>query len=247
MIFRRFTNVRIRLILRQQFEIRKLERELQILDQRDERDNIEALISQESDTNKDRERTLNLLKVALAEYDDLLQRNQWAMRVLEPTNNHVESTRNEFANLIVRSEAYFADGDFIDVGGATDPKLGRLYHFSENLAISSLALWSGLVERMQRRRLIKKSDPGTMQGPLFRKIARTIAASLSILMLLLPMIILNFVSTAGVRLAVVSVFSMVFISALTALSAAGTMEIFLAGAAYAAVLVVYVSQSGDGN
>ncbi|KAK8255585.1 hypothetical protein HDK77DRAFT_479155 [Phyllosticta capitalensis] len=117
MIFRRFTNVRIRLILRQQFEIRKLERELQILDQRDERDNIEALISQESDTNKDRERTLNLLKVALAEYDDLLQRNQWAMRVLEPTNNHVESTRNEFANLIVRSEAYFADGDFIDLCG----------------------------------------------------------------------------------------------------------------------------------
>ncbi|KAK8255730.1 hypothetical protein IWZ00DRAFT_565286 [Phyllosticta capitalensis] len=242
MIFRRFRYVRMRVILRQQFEIERLEKKLQRLDE--DEDDLVALVSQEKDNNEERNETLNQLKENLAEYDSLLQRNQWAMRAPEPTPDHVETVRTELTHRLVKSERGFIDEDVLDIGGSTDPKSGKLYNFSENIALWSLTLWLRLGKRLG---LIKIRGPVIVQGIVFRRIARTLAAGLSVLMLLLPMIILNFVETGGVRLAVVSVFSMVFISALTVLSAAGTMEIFLAGAAYAAVLVVYVSQSGDGN
>ncbi|KAK8218826.1 hypothetical protein IWZ01DRAFT_166134 [Phyllosticta capitalensis] len=81
----------------------------------------------------------------------------------------------------------------------------------------------------------------------FRVVARIINAFVSALILLLPIVVLNFVGSSGMRLLVVFVSTTVFISALMTLTSAGTMEVFVSGATYSAVLVVFVSQNAVGS
>ena len=74
-----------------------------------------------------------------------------------------------------------------------------------------------------------------------------LTASFTVLILLLPIIVLNIVHKATLRFVVVFVSDALFVSAVTGLSQASIAEIFVAGATYAAVLVVFVSGNGISN
>jgi hypothetical protein len=77
-----------------------------------------------------------------------------------------------------------------------------------------------------------------------RSLARVVAASLAIILLLVPIIILNAVTRTRFRFIVLFISSTIFVAIVTIASQATLGEIFAAGAAYTAVLVVFVSGNG---
>lgn len=88
------------------------------------------------------------------------------------------------------------------------------------------------------------SDIVTISNPLIRGVARASAGALAIILLLVPIIILNAVGSTVARFVIVFIASTIFVSIVTVASEAGMAEIFGAGAAYIAVLVVFVSGNG---
>ena len=61
------------------------------------------------------------------------------------------------------------------------------------------------------------------------------------MMLLAPVVILNFVHQTGWRFFIIFLAAAAFVSVITAVSKSRMIEIFVAGATYAAVLVVFVA------
>ncbi|KAK8255729.1 hypothetical protein IWZ00DRAFT_485622 [Phyllosticta capitalensis] len=259
MNFRRFKVLRVRMILRKQFEIERLEKELHQLDNSDRQHNVLWLNSQELDGNKRREEVFAELDTVMAAYgqsirelsveteqadskaDDLLKRSQYVMTAPAPSNQRVKYVQEAIKSYIVEDERGYLYNDLLNIAGAQDPRLGKLLLVSEYLVHLILTLRDQIRKMLG---LFKATDRVYVSPALFRKVARTITAVLSAVILLLPIVVLNVVETSTMRLVVVFLSAISFISALTILTAAGTMEVFVAGATYSAVLVVFVSQNG---
>lgn len=76
-------------------------------------------------------------------------------------------------------------------------------------------------------------------------IARFLLALCGGLFLLVPMIIMNFVSRQNIKLLVASLFVVAFAAFMVSLKKTSSMEVFGGVAAYAAVLVIFVGNSGS--
>ena len=63
-------------------------------------------------------------------------------------------------------------------------------------------------------------------------------------MLLVPAILLNLAQSTALRFMIIFLATALFITVVTAISKATMSEMFVAGAAYAAVLVVFVASNG---
>lgn len=74
-----------------------------------------------------------------------------------------------------------------------------------------------------------------------RKITRAVLAACTVIILLVPIIVLNAVQGMVARLAVIFIAATLFVSFLVLGTTSKTTETFAAGAAYAAVMVVFVS------
>ncbi|KAK8219063.1 hypothetical protein IWZ01DRAFT_524549 [Phyllosticta capitalensis] len=244
MIFRRFRYLRMRMLLRIQSKITSLEDELDSLDRSDLANNRDALRSQKGNNDPERERIFSSLQSALAEYDSEFQRAQWMLTAPEPSPKQIHDVRTKVQSSLVGDEGDYVNYDVVHIRSGTDPKFGKLFKLSEDWTLRAVARIRG--PKIRQYLGIMDTQDGQSVTPLafIHMVTRTVAALLSVVVLLVPMIILNFVNASGWRLAIVSIFATIFIAALTALSAAGTMEIFVAGATYCAVLVVFVSQGG---
>lgn len=86
--------------------------------------------------------------------------------------------------------------------------------------------------------LLYFNRPGT------RSIVRALVAVFTVLVLLVPVVILNSVTSTGVKFAVIFAAASTFVGGITMFSGASLAEIFVGGATYSAVLVVFVSQGG---
>jgi predicted membrane-bound spermidine synthase len=80
--------------------------------------------------------------------------------------------------------------------------------------------------------------------PYIRATARALTAALAIALLLAPIIALNSVQQIVVRFIIIFAAATCFVVVITVASKASMAEIFAAGAAYSAVLVVFVSGNG---
>ncbi|KAK8255733.1 hypothetical protein IWZ00DRAFT_497805 [Phyllosticta capitalensis] len=238
--FRSFKYLRMRMLLRQQRILGQLESQLRFLDEYDSKWHSSWTMNLDKDGNEQREVLLGRVGIELQIFDEMLQRNKWTLMAAKPYAERIEEIRTEAGYGLDSDQVdYLDEPDLVHTGG--DGKFDKLHPLSDSI-----------VHRLfQFREQIRKIRWGNdwdqqnyMRDAISSKIARGIAASLSILVLLLPMIILNFVETSGWRLAIVSIFAAIFISTLTVLTATGTLEIFVAGATYCAVLVVFVSQGG---
>lgn len=90
-------------------------------------------------------------------------------------------------------------------------------------------------------------QPQTSQdeSPRLRRVSRMISTWLATLCLLVPVVILYNVSNSIGRLAITVVSAGLFLSVLSLFTKAKTVEVFAAGASYAAVLVVFTSTSNN--
>jgi hypothetical protein len=87
-------------------------------------------------------------------------------------------------------------------------------------------------------------DTIVLYKPSIRATARALTAALAVVLLLAPIIALNSVQQTLVRFIIIFTTATCFVTTLTVASKATMAEIFAAGAAYSAVLVVFVSGNG---
>ena len=79
---------------------------------------------------------------------------------------------------------------------------------------------------------------------IISNLARSIIAALTIVVQLIPIVVLHVVTSTVPRFVVIFASAMLFVSTITIVSKASMAEVFVAGATYSAVLVVFVSGNG---
>jgi hypothetical protein len=74
-------------------------------------------------------------------------------------------------------------------------------------------------------------------GRLIKRIARVMLLSLIVSLLLMPVVICNVTSTISIRIVIIMVSTIVYLSILSELTHSRTMELVLAGATYVSIAV----------
>lgn len=176
--------------------------------------------------------------------DNLLQRSQWAINMPSPTPASLRTVQNWLKNRgsINKKETAFLEGgtlSLLNIGYFKDASMIRI-----TTAIEPMMQW---FYKKTSSDVEADSDTTRVPNPLVRAIARTLAAIFTIAVLLVPAIILNVVQTVALRFVVVFIATALFIGSVTAISQATMSEIFVAGATYAAVLVVFIASNGSGG
>lgn len=156
---------------------------------------------------------------------------------------------------IARKEVEYLDNpsDLLNVGYVKDASMVKIM----DALIRLVELYYSLRSRLSKRAKQAPSDDETgpnseddaenekkISRPLLRAAARTIAAIFTISVLLVPIILLNIAQTTAIRLTIIFLATGFFIAAVTAVSKATMAEVFIAGATYSAVLVVFVASNG---
>ncbi|MCJ1249358.1 hypothetical protein MMC30_006581 [Trapelia coarctata] len=255
-IFRRFSTVRMRLLLLKQDQITKLESELNTLDETEV--NPMFLGTIRGDLNEARRAKLIELDEALAKYDDHLERTGRLCGDIQPqpVEGDIESLEAWYGRgSIARAETKylnFTDGrywgrDLLTLEDAPDIGMKRLGQWQGRMILRACR-WFGFRP---------SNDLTTDQTVFFisdrylRAGARAIVASLTIILLLVPVILLNYVQQKDyiqqtvIQFVIIFLAATMFVTAITMASKARMVEIFVAGATYTAVLVVFVASNGN--
>lgn len=242
--FRRFRTVRMRLAHLKQDKICQLEEELK---QIDESEKSQLFLGNcRRDKNQLRKAVLENLDTALRDYDEYLQRACWTMNMPQPIEQFKSMQRNWLENTgsIARKERSYLDedqpiGELLNIGDQKYVELPAIKRcFS---VIVGLGYWA-------KNMLFPSKGPDgskiTVYRPLAQAIVRAVLAVITIILLLVPIIVLNEVQRAAWRFVTIFFAATIFVVSITVVSEARLVEIFAAGAAYAAVLVVFVSNNG---
>ncbi|KAI6087272.1 hypothetical protein F4821DRAFT_116876 [Hypoxylon rubiginosum] len=201
LIFRRFDKLRARILLRKQDNLSLLEQELDQIDKQET--SLLFLGKSRCDQNPDRLSALSKIDAALADYDELVERTNRILslhsagrRDIASLQNWVEGTgclaRDETAYLSCRSE-------LVSLAPVTDSGIQQLETWVEDRLVR-------LLHRFRRARARQRStDPNVhiYRGPWIRRTANALLIVLVTLLLIIPVMICNLVSTFSVRIIIV--------------------------------------------
>ncbi|OCL03583.1 hypothetical protein AOQ84DRAFT_368254 [Glonium stellatum] len=246
-IFRRFSRARLRLLLLKQDEVCRIEEELDKIDE-EEPHQIFLGCSRE-DRNKERQEKLDELTKAVAEFDTLTESSSHAFSYRPAATRNVNSLKTWLAGTktIGRPETSYLDkrGDLMNLAECDDGAMERIGWFLEDLKVwfqTSVQprVWSSA---KRKKRFATSSDHVFFSGPWLQTSSRALMAWLTTLVLLVPVVLLNSLSTMVGRFVTIIIAAGIFVFAVSFITKAKTSEIFLSGAAYAAVLVVFTSNN----
>ncbi|KAI9714260.1 MAG: hypothetical protein M1820_000219 [Bogoriella megaspora] len=241
----------MRLLLLKQDRVTQLEQELIEVDNNEEKELF--LGNSRRDVNQKRKDVLDKLDKAFSDYDNFLQRTNFVLNLPLHARHQLEGLKKyvDSAGSIAETEylSPFDYGDLVNIGPSKETPLPKFYPAVQNLVdhynrfISKFSNFakhdSGKSDESERANVISDSA--------VRSITRAMTAALAVVLLLVPTILLNVAKTTLVRFIIVFIAATLFVSVLTVASTVGMGEIFAAGAAYAAVLVVFVSGNGIGG
>ncbi|OJD28905.1 uncharacterized protein BKCO1_10400011 [Diplodia corticola] len=240
----------MRLLLIKQDEISKMEEELDRIDAEEQRELFLSCVRR--DGNVERENILHSLKAALSEYDSMMKEYQHALHLPAADRRDVVSMKNwiEGTGCIQRKESRYLDleDDLLNLTGTVDSAITRIetviedcavwiaHHICKRIVVLPDAMKPG-------RQSLTQDEHIFVLGPRLQTFSRALTAWLATVILLMPIVVLFCVSSPVVRLITIIFAAGFFLSALSMLTHARTVEIFTAGASYAAVLVVFTSAS----
>ncbi|KAK0508899.1 hypothetical protein JMJ35_008270 [Cladonia borealis] len=236
-IYRRFRNVRSRLLLLKQDEIAELELKLDEIDRTEPRPIF--LGSRRRDANPERKQVLARLDAALADYDHLIERSNRVLGLDTALTRDVTSIRNylKSGDLARGETAYLEDEkDLFYVTGARNNELRQLQPVMEGLTRGLCRVFGKSTCEASRDPSIYIPSVSLMTG-----LARALIAWIVGLLLVVPITVVNVLESFALRLIVIEIFSAVLIIAMSMFTKAKVAELFICGATYAAVLVVFVS------
>ncbi|KAK4870150.1 hypothetical protein LT330_005204 [Penicillium expansum] len=231
---RRFPYLRTRLLLEKQDRLSLLEKRLDDID-REETRNLN-LSSSRLDRNQKRQDTMKEIDEAMADYADLIlfipdsfiQRSSQILQAPPPESSHVQNLRNwiEGNRQLARHETeYVTEVNMMrELASLAPPADGAL----------NQSKWADA-----------SSDPNVFgcSGAFLENLARILITILVIAYLLVPVVICNsFVDISG-RLGVIIMSTAVFVITLAGLMRARTVDLFIAGSAYATVLTVFITNT----
>lgn len=243
--FRRFRTTRMRMLLAKQDEISKLESQLHAIDQ-DEPAEL-FLGSMRLDKNPNRKDVLGRLDTAFKEYDDFLLRTKEILNVPDSTIGNLNAMDIWLSNTgcIARSETEYVKADDWDLLSLCS--VGEPIYNDHSILANRIKNAIGEFRRRQRLGTSYKDrgiDIINVPIRLIRSIMKVITAAIAIALLLMPMVALNVVRTNGIRFLVIFFSTSSFVTALIFTTPAGMLETLAAGAAYAAVLAVFIVGNG---
>ncbi|KAL8914321.1 MAG: hypothetical protein Q9171_001041 [Xanthocarpia ochracea] len=229
----------MRLILYKQDQISLLEAELHAIDNSEERPIF--LGARRRDQNEQRSAKLQQLDTALIEYDRLLDSGERNTRRKRPASDDVDTLKNWFQNegFLSREETkYLNHMDGLDKGhdllSLHEVNMHSLGRHIERLLVkidSRFKMRPNTTLTTNQSFLVFSDD-------LLEIVARALVASFIVVLLLVPVVILNFVHKTALRFGIIFVAAATFVSTVTIVSKAKTVEVLVAGATYSAALTL---------
>ncbi|OCK95921.1 uncharacterized protein K441DRAFT_554126, partial [Cenococcum geophilum 1.58] len=239
-VFRRFGRVRMRLLLLKQNEVLALQEALDKLDE--EETNRLSLSCFQRDSNRERQQILERLTKSLEEYDKLLAQAYQAFNLPDTSERDVTSLKNwvHGNSCIARSEATYLNqkDDLASLTAVHDDTIFQTESILEDFLPSQR-----FCSRSRRNHKYTTDPHIFIFGPCLQRVSRGLIAWVTILTLLVPIAILNSLSQLVGRFITIIIAAGVVVFAMSLLTRARTLEVFMAGTAYAAVLVVFTSSN----
>ncbi|KAI0549743.1 hypothetical protein F4679DRAFT_584206 [Xylaria curta] len=236
-VCRRFSNLRARLLLLKQDRLSILEEQLEEID-RDESQSL-SLASFRRDGNKKRHAVLADIQDALNDYDAYLERYQRASSFDAAPSRTISNLQNwvDGTGCIARNETAYLEHaeDLFSLATSEDRLVTWLEARTEDFCVFCWNLFPRTKAASSLRGLLDVSrDPNVhIFSPSFLRVAVYILVAPFITVLLLtPVIICNFVSQLLARLIIVVAATITFVSVLSGVSKARTIELIIAGATY---------------
>ncbi|KAK0716306.1 hypothetical protein B0H67DRAFT_582828 [Lasiosphaeris hirsuta] len=244
-ISRRFSRLRSRILLHKQDEISVLEAQLDAADE--EETNALYLGNRRRDRNEVRKQIIDEVGLALRDYDELLERNHRVLKYETPQHSNLASLQNwtEATGSLARAElAYLGNADdLLCLATQTDNILVHL-----ELLLERAIIWAaGLFGKDISCRASRDPNVYIFTGTAISRTAHALVAWAVILLLLSPVIALNALESALLRLILIILAAAMAVVLFAVLTRARTWEMFVAGATYSAVLVVFVAGTGVGT
>ncbi|KAK3936714.1 hypothetical protein QBC46DRAFT_461337 [Diplogelasinospora grovesii] len=234
-----FNQLRARLLLLKQDKLSTLEQRLDEIDQHETSPLF--LGKSRSDRNADRLSLLSDIETCLADYDQFAERTHRMLSFGSAEGRDVRSLQNwlDGTGCLAREEtAYLTHSrDLVSLAPAGDNAVLQLETWVEDKLIR---FYRGF---RKRRFHDQSTDPNVYiySGPLIKRTAKALLLYLITLLLVMPAVICNIVSTISIRIIIVMASTISYLLILSGLTKSRTMELILAGATYATVLIVFVS------
>ncbi|KAL6232475.1 hypothetical protein BDW75DRAFT_242941 [Aspergillus navahoensis] len=247
-VCRRFSALRARLLLEKQDRLVTLERELQKLDEGEGR--TLRLGSIRADDNPERKITLAKIDDALIDYeaasispDNFLDRTHRTMKLETAQSKTVSSLRNWIngTGYIARAESAFLERfehDLVHLASADETLLDWLESAAEELLFSvrDHFMHHRASSNPSRDRNVHIASKSTTS-----RIARILMTPLLIMLLSVPIVTCSYLPSREARLAAMTLATALFMLILSGSKRARAVEVAAAGAAYAAMLVEFVT------
>ncbi|ENH67509.1 hypothetical protein FOC1_g10010787 [Fusarium oxysporum f. sp. cubense race 1] len=223
-IYRRFSDLRTRLLLLTQDEIVELEEQLNQIDQAEK--SALFLASRREDRNSDRSVITTKLRSALSTYDELLEGSQRSLKYESPHETYVSSLQRWLSgnSCIARSETKFLKNsdDLLSLCPRED---GIVAWLERNVC-------DKVVRRFSRSSENISNDPHVQifSRSSTMRVARAILSPLIVFLLLAPVVICNMIDSQPARLAIMIISTAAFVCCMSLLTNAKTVELAVAGA-----------------
>ncbi|KAF2184808.1 hypothetical protein K469DRAFT_708576 [Zopfia rhizophila CBS 207.26] len=248
---RRFTRTRMRLLLLKQDEITMLEEKLDTIDSKE--DCALFLGCSRRDNNTERQQVVQQLSTALTEYDVMLVQNHRVLSLPSAKQrdlNNLKKWIKGTASISRQESAYLeSEEDLINLTGSRDIALT----FVEDLIGDCIFVIERGIRRISPSGYIKRRHKLTadehifLLGPRLSTFCRILTTWVATVVLLVPIFVLSHISNSAWRLVTIALSAGLLLTIVSIFTKARTMEIFTAGASYAAVLVVFTSANDNFN
>ncbi|KAJ9139048.1 hypothetical protein NKR19_g7574 [Coniochaeta hoffmannii] len=245
LLCRRFSRLRARILLLKQDKLSLLEQRLDEVD----REEVCPLFlgMSRSDRNAQRASVLEEIESSLTEYDAFAERTHKMLSLNPAQRRDVESLGNwlDGTGCVAGEEtAYLGHHqDLVSLAPAGDNAVLQLEAWVEDKFIRFDRRFN------KNRDLDTSSDPNVYiySGHLIKNSVKALLLLLITFLLLLPVVICNLVSTVSIRIAVVMASTIFYLLVISQLTRSKTMDLVLAGATYATVLIVFISGTGNSD
>ncbi|KAF4630754.1 hypothetical protein G7Y89_g7386 [Cudoniella acicularis] len=196
------------------------------------------------DKNADRASLLSELETSLADYDNFAERTCRVLSFGPAQRRDVESLQNwlEGTGCLAREEtAYLTQHqELISLAPVGDNAVMQLEAWVEDKLIR-------FYRGFRNKRLHDVSTDENVyiySGSMIKRTPKVLLLFLITLLLLMPVVICNVISTNSIRIIIIIASTISYLLILSMLTKSRTMELIIAGATYATILIVFIS-AGD--
>ncbi|MCJ1454887.1 hypothetical protein MMC28_005240 [Mycoblastus sanguinarius] len=244
-ISRKFLAMRARLLFVKQDHLSMLEERLDEIDHSEPRKMF--LGNLRRDRNYSRKNVLDSMDKALRDYDQFVSRFRITLDASNAHRRDIVSLQNwiKGTGSINQAEASFLrdEEDLMSIRSRPD----EAQSFFETCVVKAGVKISRIFQKYRKfpsQGLSRDPRVHISEGPFIRRLIQSLVAFIVVLLLFVPIVIITSVKSQSTRILIIVASTAIFILSMSGMTRAHTRELFIAGATYATVLVVFVAGNG---